>query len=575
MCGISGIIGSKANTAHITKMTDALYHRGNDNISHFTEKGIVLGHNRLSIIDLNASANQPFQKRNQPYILVFNGEIYNYIELKEELKELDHQFETSSDTEVLYEAFLEWGENCLERLNGMFAFAFWNTATKDLFAARDRFGVKPFYYYMDEDNFIFASEIKAIQEVVKANLNKKVLANYLMYGSYGLPDETFYETIHQLAAGTFLKVHQPKIQLTPWYDFVTRVHKKRKELADIDETTAKKEYKKLLEKSIALRFRADVPVGFTLSGGVDSSLLLALINQRKDAGKMKAFSFYTDDKRYDELPWVEKMTKKTQTDLKKICFTPEDFSTWHKKMSYIQDEPYGGIPTLAYAKLFQEIAREGIKVVLDGQGMDEAWAGYDYYQTSSDQNIQGQSASSPFKLNVLSEDLKRAAKKPDYPKPFGNELLDKQYRDLFYTKIPRALRFNDRLSMAATTELREPFLDYNLVEYAFSLPEHFKIRNEQGKYLLRQILKEYSEDIAFAPKRPLQTPQREWLADELQEEVEKHINALESSTFAKYLNFDEMKEEWKNYLSGSQESSFHIWQWMSLNELIKIDVNHQ
>lgn len=569
MCGISGIIGSKANTANITKMTDALYHRGNDNISHFTEKGIVLGHNRLSIIDLNASANQPFQKPNQPYILVFNGEIYNYIELKEELMDLGHQFFTSSDTEVLYEAFLEWGEDCLERLNGMFAFAFWNTETNDLFTARDRFGVKPFYYYFDKDNFIFASEIKAIQKLVHLDLNKKVMANYLMYGSYGLPDETFFETIHQLPAGNFLKFHHQKIQLKPWYDFVKRIQKKRKELADIDEITAKEEYKKLLKKSIALRFRADVPVGFTLSGGVDSSLLLALVNQRKDAGKIKAFSFFTDDERYDELPWVEKMIEKTQTDLEKVCFKPNDFSSWHKQISYIQDEPYGGIPTLAYAMLFQEMAKEGIKVVLDGQGMDEAWAGYDYYQTSSTQTIQGQSASSPFKLNVLSDDLKRVAKKPDYPKPFGNELLDKQYRDLFYAKIPRALRFNDRLSMAATTELREPFLDYNLVEYAFSLPEHFKIRNGQGKYLLRQILKEYSKDIAFAPKRPLQTPQREWLADELKEEVEKHISALESSTFVKYLNIDQLKKEWQIYLSGPQESSFHIWQWISLNELLR------
>ena len=568
MCGISGIIGNQANITNITKMTDVLYHRGNDNISHFVEKDLAFGHNRLSIIDLNTVANQPFQKTNFPYILVFNGEIYNYIELKEELINLGYPFETSSDTEVLYTSFLEWGESCLNKLNGMFAFAIWDRNKEYLFVARDRFGVKPFYYYHDGDNFIFTSEIKAIHKLIQTKLNEEVLANYLIYGSYGLPNQTFYANIHQLPGGYQLKLKDQKLKINSWYDFVDLIKNKQKELSKITEDDAKEQYKALLEKSIALRFRADASVGFNLSGGVDSSLLLALVNQRTDADQIKAYTFYTDDKRYDELPWVQQMVESTQTKLKKVCFRPENFRYWHKRISYHQDEPYGGLPTLAYAKLFQQISDDSIKVILDGQGMDEAWAGYDYYQTASTQTIQGQSQSSPFKTDALSEIIKAKAVKPDYPKPFRDELLDKQYRDLFYTKIPRALRFNDRISMAATTELREPFLDFNLVEFAFALPQHFKIRNGQGKFLLREILSDYSRNVAFAPKRPLQTPQREWLGEQLKDEVENSINELENSIFARYLDFEKLRQEWKIYLSGQQDSSFHLWQWISLNQLI-------
>lgn len=567
MCGIYGIIGQKAIKENIKMMTDSQFHRGHDNISYFLEKECAFGHNRLAIIDLNPSSNQPFKIDNQPYYLVFNGEIYNYLELKKELKNLGHFFKTSSDTEVLYKAYLEWGEDCLDKLNGMFAFAIWDVDKKQLFAARDRFGVKPFYYYRDDKNFIFASEIKAIQKLVETKLNKDVLANYLVYGSYGMPNQTFYNNIYQLSAGCKLTYKDYSVVINSWYNFVNRIQTKQKELKGISEFEVKKHYKDLIEQSIALRFRADVPVGFTLSGGVDSSLLLALVNQRKDAKHIKAYTFYTDDERYDELPWVEQMVTSTKTQLNKVCFKSRDFNYWHDHISHHQDEPYGGLPTLAYAKLFQQISEDGVKVVLDGQGMDEAWAGYDYYQTKSSQTIQGQENNSPFKTNVLSKALKDRVIKPNYPKPFGDELLDKQYRDLFYTKIPRAVRFNDRISMASTVELREPFLDYKLVEFAFSLPRHFKIKNGQGKYLLREILADYSKNVAFAPKRPLQTPQREWLGNDLKNIVETALQQIEHSEMAKFFNIKELYKEWQQYKNGQQQSSFHIWQWISVSKL--------
>ncbi|QSS96406.1 asparagine synthase (glutamine-hydrolyzing) [Psychroflexus sp. ALD_RP9] len=569
MCGISGILGPKATKLNISKMTEIMHHRGHDSIQHFQQNGITLGHNRLSIIDLNEGADQPFQRNDSPWVLVYNGEIYNYVELREELIHEGYTFDTQSDTEVLYRAFLVWGENCLEKLNGMFAFAFFNTKTNKLFAARDRFGVKPFYYYHEEKNFIFASEIKAIKQLVNPTLNEKVLANYLAYGSYGMPDESFYKNIQQLPGSHFLNYKENKLQINQWYDFVSRTNKKILELQNTSEDEAKEEYKKILKNSIDLRFRADVPVGFTLSGGVDSSLLLALVNQREEAKNIKAFTFYTDDERYDELPWVEQMVAKTQTQLDQVLLKSDEVNERHQRLSKIQDEPYGGIPTIAYAKVFETMANQGIKVILDGQGMDEAWAGYDYYQNNTNNTIQGQSTSSPYKINVLSDSILAKAQKPTYPQPFNNDLLNKQYRDLFYTKIPRALRFNDRVSMTSTTELREPFLDYRLVEFAFSLPKHFKIRDRQGKFLLREILSDYSKNVAFAPKRPLQTPQREWLAEELKLLVNHAIASIEKSSLAKHFDVQQMKVEWEDYKNGNQTSSFHIWQWISVSKLVE------
>ena len=557
MCGISGLVGTVASSENIMKMTQELDHRGRDHVGYKVEHGkYALGHNRLSIIELNNSANQPFLSRNKRFSLVFNGEIYNYLEIRNELEEEAIHFKTSSDTEVLLQAYIHWGENCLDKFNGMFAFAILDHKDDSLFLARDRFGVKPLYYTITGDNLIFASEIKAILPFIKKKVSKKVLANYLAFGSYGLPEETFFENIYQLPGGCKATFNKQNLNIIKWYDFVNRAKKLVKENHSIDWVTAKQKYKEILDDSLKLRFRADVPVGFNLSGGVDSSLLLALVNQRKDAHQVEAFTFYTGDDRYDELYWVEKMVELTKTHLNKVKFEAKDFKEWHEHISHIQDEPYGGIPTLAYAKLFQTASDKNIKVLLDGQGMDEAWAGYDYYQNNSRHTIQGQNENiSPFKTDCLQPQLRECEQKPDYPKPFESNLLNKQYRDLFYTKIPRALRFNDRISMAATTELREPFLDYRLVEFAFSLPRSYKINNGQGKYMLRQLLGSYNaEDVALAPKRPLQTPQREWLAGGLKSRVESAIVNIEQSKLAPLFSMQQLKKEWHKYQQGEQET---------------------
>jgi len=570
MCGIAGIVSSKALESDLKKMLLTQTHRGPDHMGSFKDNGFaILGHNRLAIIDLSPDANQPFTDNSGRYQLSFNGEIYNYKELKEELKN-SYQFKTTSDTEVLLAAYIKWGKKCLHKFNGMFAFAIWDRKEKIIFAARDRFGVKPFYYTQENKFLYFSSEIKAIRSVINRDLpNKKVWANYFTYGSYGMPDETFFENIHQLPGGHLLSFFDGQLKMEKWYDFQVAVEKINTKNSFEE---ARAIYFNLLKDSISLRFRADVPLGFNISGGADSSLLLALVNEFEDKKRIKAYTFYTGDARYDELPWVEKMIATTNNPLNRVKFTAREVEKSAEFIVKLQDEPCGGIPTLAYSKIFEQAQKDGITVLLDGQGMDEQWAGYDYYLTEekSQNTIQGVGKNSPFRPKVLSEKLRSLAEKPSYPEPFDNELQNMQFRDLLYTKIPRALRFNDRISMAYSTELREPFLDHRLVEFAFAQPAEFKIHKGVQKYMLREILKSLApEDISFAPKRPLQTPQREWLGQNLKEWVETNLVILKHSKNQDWFDYKEIEKEWKLYLKGDQESSFHIWQLVNAAMLLK------
>ena len=566
MCGIAGILGENAKSNVIDDMLMVQHHRGPDYKGKWLENDVALGHNRLSIIDLSNSANQPFSDNTKRYTIVFNGEIYNYIELRKKLKS-SYKFQTSSDTEVLLAAFIFWGKDCLKHLNGMFSFAIYDNKSKSLFAARDRFGVKPFFYHKSNDSFYFSSEIKAIHAAgIKKKPNEEIWASYFAYGSYGMPDETFWEDIHQLPGGHYLELKNRTLSISKWYVFEEEVKKFDEKIPFND---VKEKYAALLKNSIELRFRADVSVGFNISGGLDSSTLLVFVNHMEGKENINAYTFYTGHKDYDELFWVKEMINATQNPLNKVLLTVDHFTKEIDFLTHIQDEPCGGIPTIAYSKIFKEARKDDVIVLLDGQGMDEQWAGYDYYLKKNDQLIQGMEGS-PFKKNVLSKEFLSKAKKPTYPTPFENELLNKQYRDLFYTKIPRALRFNDRVSMAYSTELREPFLDYRLVEYAFAQPYEYKIKDGIQKYLLRELVSEYLDDsITNSPKRPLQTPQREWLGNELSGYVESKIKNLKDSDFASWFDINEMSNEWQKYKDGDNDSSFHIWQWISFSNLMK------
>jgi len=564
MCGIAGILGQKANKESILQMLETQKHRGPDFVDYYLEENtIVLGHNRLSIIDLSSNANQPFISDCGNYILVFNGEIYNYLELRKEFQS-KYTFKTQSDTEVLLNAYIEWGEQCLNKLNGMFSFAIWNKKEQFLFAARDRFGVKPFYYSFENTNFIFASEINSLWAAGISEIpNDKVWLNYFVEGSYGMPDETFWKGIQQLSAGHYLTLKDNSLQIKKWYFFEERIA----ELQNYFEENEEEYITKLLVKAINLRFRADVSIGFNLSGGLDSSTLLALIDQQnRDKSTIETFTFITNDERYDELYWVKSMLDKKPYPLNVCELSYNEVPELALKIAQNQSEPYGGIPTIAYSKIFERASQKGVKVLLDGQGSDEAWAGYDYYVNNSQNNIQGISKS-PFRNNVLNVDFTKEHQKTVYPKPFQEDLLNLQFRDLFYTKIPRALRFNDRVSMLHSTELREPFLDYELVEYVFSRPQTLKIKNGVQKWMLRKIAEHFlQKDLVLAPKRPLQTPQREWLSHDLKDWVISEMELLKANN---WFEKKQLQTEMDVFFKGDNQSSFHVWQWINTVLLFK------
>lgn len=564
MCGIAGILGSNPeNQPALEHMLLAQKHRGPDALHLWKDSKMALGHNRLSIIDLSENANQPMVSNNSNDIIVFNGEIYNYVELRKELQPF-YNFRTHSDTEVLLAAYSVWGKRMLDRLNGMFSFAIWDANKKVLFAARDRFGVKPFYYAFYENQFYFSSELKALFAAgIQKLKNLKVWANYFSFATYGLPHETFFENISQLPGGHSLEIHCAEnlspadLQIEKWYDFTQRIAQQ----PTLNALELKEQYNALLIDAIRLRFRADVPLGMNVSGGLDSSLLISLVSQNLPSTQsIEAFTFYSGHTDYDELPWVHELMQKTAFPLHEIVLDYKQIPALIAKVSHFQDEPYGGFPTLAYSLLFASAHQKGIRVLLDGQGMDEAWAGYDYYHNNTHQVIQGLQ-SSPVRPEVFDATFLSHAQKEIYEQPFDNALQNLQYRDLFYTKIPRALRFNDRISMMHGTELREPFLDYRLVELAFAQPREMKIKNGQTKWLLRDLAQEQLGDsIALAPKRALQTPQREWIANELADYFERQLTAFAQLDF---VDKNKVERIWQAYKNGNQDNSFYIWQWIN------------
>jgi asparagine synthase (glutamine-hydrolysing) len=559
-------------------MVNSQSHRGPDRSAHYIDEqsGVYLGHNRLRIIDLSAQGDQPMYSADGTLVIVFNGEIYNYQELRTRLS--DYPFSSNSDTEVILAAYQKWGVECLNEFIGMFSLAIWNKRDQSLFCARDRFGVKPFYYHISQDKtFVFASEIKAIHAAgVPKRVNEKTWANYLFSGTYDHSAGTFWEAILNLPGGHYLLLKNGSIKIQRWYHFATRIANS----FDLrDESVIEEEYMSLLVDSIKLRFRADVPVGINLSGGLDSSILLGLVDFYKGKqNEIKAFTFSTDDENYDEVPWAKMMIAHTRHPHEICTLRVEEVPALAEEIQRIADEPFGGFPTLAYSKIFERARQQGVIVLLDGQGLDEQWAGYEYYAKHLNGNGKlSESLSGPVQAGInktigstcLSPDFAVLANTQHHDDPFADTLRNAQYRDAFYTKIPRALRFNDRISMLHSTELREPFLDHRLFELAFCLPPSRKIYNGVHKYLLRRIAsKLLPGNVATAPKRPVQTPQREWLKGPLQNWVTERIAYVDDKFGGSWFKNGSVTHAWKEYQQQTVDNSFFLWQWISLAMII-------
>jgi asparagine synthase (glutamine-hydrolysing) len=569
MCGIAGIVGNGAAAGEpLAAMIACQGHRGPDGRGTWADpSGLCrLGHNRLAIIDLSAAGLQPMASADGRWHIVFNGEVYNYRELREELA--GHAFRTRTDTEVVLAAWARWGEACLDRFVGMFAFLIWDSCEQRLFAVRDRFGVKPLYWAeLPGKRVLFASEIKALQAAgAGLEFDTASWATYLSAGVLDHGEETFWRGVRSVPPGHRFLWRDGRSEIACWYALPDHVG--RESDARPGEIVAE-EYRALLEESVRLRFRADVPVGINLSGGLDSSTLLGLVRAvQGPESDVKAFTFITGDPAYDELPWVRQTLSHTRHPSVVAALAPADVPALAGSVAAFQDEPFGGLPTLAYARLFEVARRAGVIVLLDGQGMDEQWAGYDYYGAAAAGAgapiVQG--TRGPItRPEILMPEFRSLARPFTPPRPFGDALRDLQWRDLRFTKLPRALRYSDRVSMRSSTELREPFLDHRLVELALRQPPERKIRDGQSKWLLRRITEDLlPEGIAEAPKRPLQTPQREWLRGPLQEWARDCIEDALAALGGTWLDAPAVRAAWGHYTAEAEESSFHIWQWINL-----------
>lgn len=569
MCGIAGILGNGAAAGErLQAMVARQQHRGPDGRGIWSDpSGLChLGHNRLAIIDLSPAGRQPMASADGRWHIAFNGEVYNYLELRDELS--DYPFQTRTDTEVVLAAWARWGEACLDRFVGMFAFLLWDARQQRLFAVRDRFGVKPLYWAeAPGGGLLFASEIKALQ-AAGAGLDPDAAswATYLTAGASDHGEETFWLGVRALPPGHRLSWRDGRVDTACWYALPERVGS---ECDARTEAVVAEEYQALLEESVRLRFRADVPVGINLSGGLDSSTLLGVVRAvQGPESDVKAFTFITGDPAYDELPWVRQTLGRTRHPSVVAVLAASDVPALAESVAAFQDEPFGGLPTLAYARLFEVARAAGVVVLLDGQGMDEQWAGYDYYAATAagpaPPLVQG-TRGPVTRPECLATEFRSLARPFEPPQPFGDRLRDLQWRDLRFTKLPRALRFCDRVSMRASTELREPFLDHRLVELALRQPAERKLRHGQTKWMLRRITERLlPEGVVEAPKRPLQTPQREWLRGPLRDWVSDQIEAALDQYGGSWLDAKAVRAAWREYVDHGSDNSFFVWQWVSL-----------
>jgi asparagine synthase (glutamine-hydrolysing) len=571
MCGFITLVGPPG-TPVMADALETLTHRGPDaaGLWHSPSGRCAMGHRRLSILDLSAAGRQPMTSADGRYTIVFNGEIYNYLELRDQLGGAPI-FRTGTDTEVLLAAFARWGADCLDRLIGMFAFAVWDEQEQQLFAARDRFGVKPLFLHETRDGtLLLASEIRALHAAgVPRVPDAATWATYLTSGLYDHGPDTFWHGVRRLLPGSCLTWTPGRPVVTQvWYDGAAAAL--AQELDRRDDAAVGEELLALLEQSVRLRFRADVPVGLCLSGGLDSSLLLALVRRLFGAdASVRTFTFFCGDPAYDETPWVEQMLLHGRHEAHFCRLAPCDVPQLAAKVQSFQDEPYGGLPTLGMALVHERARAEGVTVLLDGNGLDEGWAGYDYYRRAVATDaafgpVQG-STSRATDPDCLRPEFAALARPFAPSRPFGVPLLDLQYRDLAFAKIPRAMRFADRVSMMFSRELREPFLDHRVVEMGMRQPEERKIRGEQGKWLPRRVAARLLPDgIREAPKRPVQTPQREWLRSSLADWADACIEAGLAGWGGQWLDAAAVRAGWRQYRIVGGDNSFVIWQWLSL-----------
>ena len=607
MCGIAGILGTvePADRARVAAMCAAQAHRGPDAERVSEVPGAVLGHRRLSIIDLSDRALQPMTVGR--HVLVFNGEIYNYRELRDELAPR-HRFTTTSDSEVLLAAWAEWGEGCLERLNGMFAFCVYDTEDRAAFFARDRFGQKPLYLAEQNGRLLFASEVKAlIAAGVPAKADLETWARYLYAASYDDGAATYFDGITQLEPGECARFAPGQgLKRRRYYDLAERIAAR-----DIGDAEAAAETRALLVDAARIHMRADVPVGVSLSGGLDSSALLACLDLAGELhGGVRCVSVdFGGD--LTERPWIEAAAGHHHLHSRIEGYTPAAFRADIQPMMWHLEGPIGGLMNCALAPVMAAARAEGLTVIQDGTGLDEAFGGYrnhhnlylglalrdgaDHAEQAVDDYARNWDVSPdharaaakaaltqpgtaidgtiPVRPELLDAGL-AALYRPSAPARTGDPLRDALIDYLQVRKIPRNTRMKDRLSMAFGLELRLPFLDHRLVEFALSLPPRLLFLHGRSKSIVREALAGAMDDgVRLAAKRSIQAPQGPWLR---REPMRSYVQGLlESESFADRGLFDVPKARaaFARFCNGAYDNSFFVWQWINVEEWFRMFID--
>ena len=597
MCGISGIINfsqHKIKEEDIKIMMKKMKHRGPDDEGLFIDNNVGLGFVRLSILDLSQDGHQPMFSHNDRFVIVFNGEVFNYLELRDELKS-KYSFKTGTDTEIILAAYQEWGEACLDRFNGMFSFVIYDLESKIVFGARDRFGIKPLYYYQDRDRFIFASDIKSILPLIqKKEPNNKLIYDYLLFNRTDHTAQTFFKGINKIPHGSLFEIDNNTLRISKWYNLSEKVR--------ANNSLSPKKYRELLKNSLKLRLRADVPIGVTLSGGIDSSTIVSSLIKDFRINDLNTFSaVYGKNDENDESEYIDEFASIVKnmhytTPTSEVFFNEfEDFIESH-------NEPMPDTSPFVQYKVM-ELASKHVKVTLDGQGADEQLGGYHYFFGSYYLELLKKFRIDKFiseNINYFKKHKKTTALKyllyyilPEewqikvnhnvYPsvnksfiKKHKNSIVNKTLykpKDLsdsllqhFEYKLEHLLRYEDLNSMRFSIESRVPFLDYRLVEATLSTPSDQKIKNGETKHILREAVKDIlpKKITNRKDKKGFTNPRARWFRTE---KFKKYILELINSKKFKergYFDSEIANKQYKKHLEGKVDISKEIWKWINL-----------
>jgi asparagine synthase (glutamine-hydrolysing) len=572
---------------------------------------LFFGHRRLSIIDLSAAGRQPMSDAAGETWIVFNGEIYNYVDLRRELQRAGHSFRSESDTEVILAAYREWGAGCVERFVGMWAFGIFDRQQQRLLLSRDRFGIKPLHYFWDGRYFIFSSEIKQILSFpgVSARANAAGIYEYLQFGSFDHSEETFFAGLRKLQPG-----HHLEFDLRTQSLAIHRYYQPRLDISrGWTDGDAAARFRELFVDSVRCHLRSDVEVGSCLSGGLDSSSIICvmsnILRETGATGRLRTFSSHFEDEEANELDYVQEAIRAAGVNASFVHPRPEELLESLDALVWHQEEPFGSSSIFAQWAVFRLVGSRGVKVMLDGQGADEQLGGYigflgtyleelrrkgsalthayEYFQITRYHrstrvaialaHLLGRRASSssvnlePCVHPGLVKRYGGATSWERYrnERPFGDgELLNNLlYQMTFHHNLPALLRYEDRNSMAFSVEARVPFLDHRLVEFVLNLPSDLKIRHGTTKYVMREAMRGILPEKIRKRVRKLgfATPERSWQIGPLKGLIEK---ALDSRELSDFVVADPARENMRR-IGASGIADFAPWRWLNLYLWIK------